>query len=189
MPTPRPIPVLTPAQTARFWARVDKQEEGCWVWTGSLDSKGYGMFGLGQRQYRAHRVSLHLSGVDLGDYTDHVCRVRSCVNPDHLEVVTNQENLLRSPLTLASINARKTQCKWGHEFTPENTWPNPNGLGRWCGVCRIIQMRSQRKDPAERERVRDELRASCDTVLAQKALLDTYVTRTRRHHAALTDTA
>lgn len=70
-------------------------------------------------------------GLDL----DHLCRVRQCVNPDHLEPVTARENLMRSPLTQASINSAKTHCKRGHEFTPDNTRIFPKSGSRCCKTC------------------------------------------------------
>lgn len=71
----------------------------CWLWTGYVAAGGYGEFHLAGRTRKAHRVAYELlvgpvpEGLDL----DHLCRVRRCVNPEHLEPVTRQENLRRSP--------------------------------------------------------------------------------------------
>ena len=90
MPLECPAPI-----SARFWAKVDKTET-CWLWTGG-QSAGYGRFGFkGRPNLGAHRFAYELlvgpipPGLDL----DHLCRVRNCVNPDHLEPVTRRENLL-----------------------------------------------------------------------------------------------
>jgi hypothetical protein len=56
-----------------------------------------------------------------GLHIDHLCRNRACCNPAHLEAVTCKENILRSPIAVATINAAKTHCIRGHEFSPENT--------------------------------------------------------------------
>jgi len=64
---------------------------------------------------------------------DHLCRVRCCVNPDHLEAVTHRENILRGN-TFAAVNAAKTHCPKGHEYTPENTRIHTGGR-RQCIAC------------------------------------------------------
>lgn len=94
-----------------------------------------------------HRVSLELAGrpIPEGLVTDHLCRVRRCFNPDHLEAVTRQENTLRSPVAIAALNAAKTHCVHGHEFSPENTYvyqENPTGAPRRrCRTCRAEYLR------------------------------------------------
>jgi hypothetical protein len=69
-------------------------------------------------------------------HLDHLCRVRHCVNPEHLEPVTPGENTRRSPIHISVIRAARTHCKQGHEFTPENTYRHGPGL-RWrsCRAC------------------------------------------------------
>jgi len=66
---------------------------------------------------------------------DHLCRVKHCCNPDHLEAVTHYTNLHRGA-SIQARNAKKTHCKWGHEFTPENTYIIPSGAGRACRACK-----------------------------------------------------
>lgn len=83
----------------RFWSRVDKTET-CWLWTGALDRDGYGeLFSIpGRGRVRPHRLSYEWARGEIppGMVTDHLCRVRNCVNPDHLEIVTPSENTRRA---------------------------------------------------------------------------------------------
>lgn len=124
----------------RFWEKVSKDGPGgCWLWTANLSGGGYGNFHLDGRERVAHRLAYEWlvgpipEGLDL----DHLCRVRRCVNPAHLEPVTRRENVLRSPIAIAAQHARKTHCPAGHEYTPENTYTY-NGW-RCCRRCRSRQ--------------------------------------------------
>lgn len=137
-------PILTPRDIERFWSKVAKTQT-CWHWTGRLDAKGYGHLHLisdGRRmRARAHRVSLQISGVEVPDdlVVDHICRVRHCVNPEHLRVVTQTENTLAG-IGITAINARKTHCPRGHEYTAENT--SVRSGKRHCRACHIINQRA-----------------------------------------------
>lgn len=102
---------------------------GCWIWTRGLDTGGYaqGWFDKGpfghRNIYEAVRGPIP-SGLQL----DHKCRIRACVNPDHLEPVTRKTNILRGE-SFTAVNSRKDRCKRGHEFTPDNTY-SAGGRGR-----------------------------------------------------------
>jgi hypothetical protein len=120
----------------RFWAKVQKGDDGeCWEWLGAR-TRGYGSFSVNRRTVRAHRLAyeLHVGPIPDGLTLDHTCRNTACVNPSHLEPMTQRENLLRGN-TIAARNARKTHCKHGHAFTPENTYVRPDGSGRTCLTC------------------------------------------------------
>lgn len=124
-------------------------ESGCWLWTGSEDMKGYGQLTFNKKHYRAYRFSYEIfkGTIPAGMTLDHLCRVRLCVNPDHMEVVTNKENVLRGHGVTAN-NAAKTHCKHGHEFTEENTYVfryRASG-GRSCLACR-----RRRRDEAKKK--------------------------------------
>lgn len=120
---------------------------GCWLWTGTINDSGYGRFNVSDRRERAHRLLYeYLKGpIPEGLILDHLCRVRSCVNPDHLEPVTQGENVRRG-MAGATQRARqlaKTHCPHGHDYTPENTSYNWRGA-RVCRACRNAQQRRYR---------------------------------------------
>lgn len=120
----------------RFWLKTDKTD-GCWVWKASLRD-GYGVFAVDGQARPAHRVAYELlvGLVPEGLVLDHLCRNRACVNPAHLEPVTDKVNILRGE-SVSAKNRVKTHCLRGHEFTPENTRVY-NG-GRWCIACAPVR--------------------------------------------------
>lgn len=120
----------------------------CWIWTGCISEKGYGhVRGLDGRVTRAHRLVFLLTKgpIPPNCEPDHVCRVRACVNPNHLQLVTHQENTLRS-LGPTAINAQKTCCHNGHPF--DRVWKRKDGrTERGCSICekkRLLKYRSPR---------------------------------------------
>jgi hypothetical protein len=130
--------------SARFWVKVDVTDT-CWLWTGARTTSGYGNFYVAPGSpVVAHRVAfeLLLSPIPDGMQLDHLCRVRLCVNPDHLEPVTSAENNRRSTSPTA-VNARKTHCIYGHEFTDENIYvPPKKPTHRYCRECIRIRKRA-----------------------------------------------
>ncbi len=123
----------------RFWAKVDKADVGCWDWVGAggRAANGYGTFWTGERFIGAHRMAYELSvgAVPEGLELDHLCSNKLCCNPDHMEAVTRQVNIGRAAGTGFAINAAKTHCKWGHEFSADNTYSRPGGA-RGCYECK-----------------------------------------------------
>ncbi len=133
---------LRPGVLERFWARVNVHPDGCWLWTGGIKGgTGYGSFD-GES---VHRVAYELlrGPIPRGLEIDHLCRVRRCVNPGHLEPVTHRENGLRG-VGVAAKHARKTHCLHGHEFTEANTYRRPDRPW-WRGCQTCIQERNRQR--------------------------------------------
>lgn len=132
----------------RFYRFIEKiPEHGCWIWMGHLKPNGYGMFD----KKNAHRVSyeFEIGQIPKGLDLDHLCRVRGCVNPNHLEPVTRSENLRRGETgSFAKKQAEhRTHCTHGHPYDDKNTrwYSTKYGLARSCKECQR-QIRKRRKD-------------------------------------------
>ena len=125
--------------TRRFWSYVDKTPT-CWIWTGWHNGR-YPGFSTGNTKLGAHRFSyeLHKGPIPEGAVIDHLCKVTMCVNPDHLEAVTNQENILRgdSPRVM-SLRRRPDQQMCG---TGRHPWVP--GAKR-CAACKLEANRAYR---------------------------------------------
>lgn len=131
-------------------------DSGCWEWLGSTNGLGYGRMRLpGDTYHYAHRVSYedHKGPIPTGYQVDHLCRNPLCINPDHLEAVTNRENIARSKNKCASV-LRENKCFRGHDFTPENTYVTWNG-GRSCRICRNQRERARQSTPEWKEYKRE----------------------------------
>jgi len=116
----------------------------CWQWAKNPNGR-YGQFSVGkQKGLLAHRVSyeLHHGEIPAGLTVDHLCRNTRCVNPAHLEAVTNRVNTLRST-NPAAVNAAKTHCDNGHELNETNTYLAKTG-SRECRACCRDKMRRRR---------------------------------------------
>jgi hypothetical protein len=131
----------------RFFAKVDAGGD-CWLWTGYVAPNGYGRFGSSGKILCAHVWAWQylIGQTSEGLQLDHLCRVRSCVNPDHLEPVTQKENWARS-YNITVLNARKTHCPQGHEYKGENLRIQvlANGTrARFCRACSRAESRRRR---------------------------------------------
>ncbi len=141
---------------ARFWAKVNKNGPvsdfrpdlgPCWTWTGGISVYGYVHVAIDRRRVYGHRVCYEdqVGPIPAGLFIDHLCRVRHCVNPRHLEPVTTAENNRRGMSFIPKL-ADKTHCPKGHPYDAANTWSSPSGkVGRQCRAC-------HRERQAERQR-------------------------------------
>lgn len=110
---------------------------GCWIWLGTIDKYGYAKLGSTHFGRKAHRASYTVFKGPIPDglEVDHVCREKRCVNPEHLEAVTHDENMRRRFVLI-------THCKNGHPFSPENTY---TGAGfRRCRKCNAAAARRRK---------------------------------------------
>ena len=145
----------------RFFNKVDIEDDGCWLWLAAIDKDGYGRFKFESTIKKgAHRVAYEwfIGEIPEGLVVDHLCRVRNCVNPAHLEIVTQQENIARGEtgnyLTNGDYNKLKTHCPQSHEYNEENTYFYQGS--RQCREC--VRQRGkayyQRKKNSVKEVVR-----------------------------------
>lgn len=127
----------------RFWSKVHVGGV-CWEWTASTKGNGYGQVKHPDRKSPmfTHRVAWEMlvGEIPEGMTIDHLCKNTLCCNPDHLEVVTGRVNGLRSGSPVA-LNAKKTHCPQGHEYTTDNLVAD---RGRRCKVCHRKKVARQR---------------------------------------------
>lgn len=117
----------------RFWNRV-MVDDGCWEYDGYHNRDGYVRIMVNCKRLMAHRYAYELlrTGIPEDLVIDHVCCNPGCVNPWHLEPVTQRDNVLRGTAPAAQ-RARQTHCIHGHPFDEHNTYWN--GRRRQCRQC------------------------------------------------------
>ena len=122
----------------RIKQKIKILPNGCWEWIGAKLKKPYGNYGqirIGTRENnklkRAHVISyiLYKGEIPNGKEIYHICRNTLCVNPDHLQAITHEENCKRRK------DSGLQFCKHGHKYTIETTYINTRGI-RECRVCR-----------------------------------------------------
>lgn len=143
-----PVPRTSATFAARVFSFVDASGD-CWEWTGARDPKGYGVVGRGPRDSGKMQAycavwQLLVGPIPEGMQYDHLCRNHSCVNPDHGEIVTLEENLRRG-YGLSALCSKRSTCGKGHPL--DGTKKGRNGrLHRYCLTC----AREARKEPRTR---------------------------------------
>lgn len=117
--------------------RVSAQPNGCWHWLGYKNARGYGYVSFAGKNHRVHRLVYQtlVGPIPDGLELDHKCRVRHCCNPDHLEPVTHQENVIRAK--------RRPYCRAGHLLSEENIRRTNDGIRR-CRICRNLREAARR---------------------------------------------
>lgn len=149
MPNPRrftPVMDRLMRRVVRESAPVDGLDE-CWVWTGAVNNAGYGQIGVGSkvdgtnRMRSVHRIVYEnrVGPIDEGLVLDHMCRRPRCVNPEHLEPVTQRVNNHRG-----ATNAAKTHCSQGHPYNGDNLYYCPPDRRR-CRACDRARNRARRE--------------------------------------------
>lgn len=125
----------------RFFSRIERLENFCWKWTGTVGSRGYGLIGgrLKEEQFYVHRIAFETfrEPIPEGMTVDHRCKFKLCVNPFHLRLLTLSENAIDGN----AFHKAKTHCPKGHPYDAENTIIRhlPGGtLGRGCRECARI---------------------------------------------------
>jgi hypothetical protein len=121
-------------------------ESGCWIWTGACQSASYAVAYYKGNARRVHRIiyGLLVGPIPQGLEIDHLCKVRCCVNPYHLEPVTHLENLRRGE-TIGVKNRRKTHCSKNHAFVPDNIYTDPKNRRR-CRMCNRLNTRQNKRN-------------------------------------------
>lgn len=134
---PTPLPVADRLLSKTVASETDFYNgTACLLWTGTVDRRwGYGRLTVAGKDKRAHRLAYEIAygPIAPGLVLDHLCRRPRCVNPLHLEPVSNKTNILRG-ISFSASNAVKTHCPRGHEYTVDNL--AKTGYGRRCLTCK-----------------------------------------------------
>jgi HNH endonuclease len=148
----------------RFFKHVfPEPNTGCWLWGGMWNQDGYAVFSDGNKKVSAHRKAYKkFKGLIPNDLEiDHKCRVRCCVNPDHLRLLTHTDNTALSIHSKETHrNGRKTFCPRGHLFDEANTFFEKNGA-RKCRTCKSEAKKASYRRNVNPNAVPMTLRTSC----------------------------
>jgi hypothetical protein len=142
---------MTLTSMQRLHQKIDVDfVSGCWIWNAARHRYGYGAAWYAGKVHRAHALMFRLYGGVIPDglVLDHLCRVTSCVNPEHLEPVTQAENVRRQIAAVGTHNEKKTECPQGHAYAPV-TRTRDGYRKRRCPTC----ARDQWQAWSERQRL------------------------------------
>jgi HNH endonuclease len=155
-----------------FMTRVVAGENGCWLWQGTRNNDGYGVARIQGRLRCIHQVLYehHVGPRGDGNNLHHMCEVRHCVNPAHLELLPIGDH--------ARVHLVKTHCKRGHELTPDNIYLSSNG-SRSCRACSIAYREANRDKTRARNReyMRRKRSESAATSSTAPAAVDSFISR------------
>ena len=141
----------------RFFQKVRKTDS-CWLWTGALNSRGYGAFGVNGKSVSAHRYSYetYVGPIPEGMVVCHSCDIRNCVNPQHLWVgstADNNKDMFQKERN-GSSTRRQTHCRRGHDFSEYGVYERKrkdDTIDRFCRECKRISSEKRRNSPETRE--------------------------------------
>lgn len=136
--------IASPNHIRLILARTVRSERCCWIWQGETIESGYGRVRVGGKKQLVHRVVFeYFNGmIPEGLVIDHLCRTQLCVNPSHLEPVTQAENVRRGYVA----RGLPSECKNGHLYTEENTYKHSGKrICRTCNNAASRLYRSKRK--------------------------------------------
>ena len=141
---------LSIIDACNFWGRVDRRgADECWPWTGLRLPWGYGSLRLRGHKSpsRAHRLMYEFKHgpIPVGQCVCHRCDNPRCVNPAHLFLGTQTDNLRDMRDKGRHPESKKTHCPSGHEYTPENVYTTNPGHRRVCRKCLVIHKRNWRR--------------------------------------------
>ena len=144
--------IVTPEFVARFEAKVirdDCMTDGCHIWTGLLNDKNYGLIRNNKKDIKAHRASyaIYKGEIPYGMVVCHRCDNPPCVNPAHLFVGSQGDNMRDAIAKGRQASMRKTHCPQGHEYAGDNLYIKPGKPNRNCRICRKQQYLNKRLAP------------------------------------------
>ncbi|AVP41807.1 HNH endonuclease [Mycobacterium phage GageAP] len=152
------LDLSTPESLGLPWADriLEYEDTGCWLWIGAVTRGGYGVVQYDGRQRTAHRAVYSFVHGDPGELVvDHLCRVHPCVNPAHLEAVTQKENVRRGQVSAVqrARHQKQAHCVNGHKYTSENTgYSTARGVRqRYCRICKKTTSRANYLKRRQRE--------------------------------------
>lgn len=136
-------------QESRFTDKIDKSGD-CWLWIGNKIKAGYGTIQRDGKRFYAHRVSYetYVGPIPAGTEIDHLCRVRHCVKPEHLEAVSHKVNTERG-IGPTAVNAAKTHCIRNHPLSGENLYIVAATGYRQCKRCMDIRRKKVKTDDSQ----------------------------------------
>jgi hypothetical protein len=141
--------IVTPEFVAKFESRVvrdDCMPDGCHIWTGSKNNKGYGTISFNKKSFIASRSSyvIYNGAIPHGMHICHRCDNPPCVNPAHLFLGSQSDNMKDAVAKNRNWNVAKTHCPQGHEYADGNLWKSPTRNSRQCRIC-IKEKNDKRK--------------------------------------------
>lgn len=154
---------------------IKDEVRGCWLWTGATttrkgDPDGYGVLRVENRNMLVHRLLYEAFRGPIPDglECDHLCRVRRCVNPAHIEPVTHRINSLRG-ISPQAKNAERTHCVHGHLLSDDNVYSSPSQPGsRYCRTCYREYQRQRYADNREERQENNRQRYATDPVVRER---------------------